>query len=135
MTTTNTLFKSETVFGICLECNTRADTHLNLSPLKEFGTRFIACPSCGKGAVEVITKPAAMWSFEFALECAERDHSLHLNSYNNLTERLDRFKADSVNCKWYQDDLAQLVVRKDQLVKTEERLDMIKALCVLALGE
>lgn len=35
----------------------------------------------------------------------------------------------------YQDDLAQLVVRKDQLVKTEERLDMIKALCVLALGE
>lgn len=134
MTTTNTLFKSETVFGMCLECDTRVDTHFDLSPLKDFGTRFIACPNCGKGAIEVITKPSSLSMFEWGLGCVERSLNLYTNLLNSSLDTLKQFEEDK-DCKWYQKTLVEQAEYQASVTKFKTKLEMIQQLINTVKGE
>lgn len=134
MTATNTLFKSETVFGVCLECDTRAPTHLDLSPLKDFGTRFIACPYCGKGAIEVITKPSSLMMFEWSLKSTTTDLDLHQNLLNMVTDSLKIWEGDKES-KHYKKYLEDYQKQEAHVIRLKDKVEMLQQLINTIKGE
>lgn len=134
MTTTNTLFKSETVFGLCLECDTRSPTHLDLSPLKAFGTRFIACPYCGEGAIEVITKPSSTMMFEWNLKSSTTDLELHQNLLNMITDSLKIWEKDKEN-KHYKKYLEDYQKQEAHVIRLKDKVEMMQQLINTINGE
>lgn len=134
MTTTNTLFKSETVFGVCLECDTRAPTHLDLSPLKDFGTKFIACPFCGKGAIEVITKPSSMVMFEWNLKSTTTDLKHHQRLLEITAESLKEYEDDKES-KWYKKYLEEYQNKEAHVIRLKDKVEMLQQLINTIKGE
>lgn len=134
MTATNTLFKSETVFGVCLECDTRAPTHLDLSPLKDFGTKFIACPFCGKGAIEVITKPSSLMMFEWSLKSSTTDLEFHQNLLTMASDSLKHYEDDKES-KWYKKYLEDHQKQQAHVTRLKDKVEMLQQLINTINGE